>query len=82
MFFDFLFAMLLPEYLTNSNSSIVSGDENEDDNDDGDYGDDYDDEMRMRMMVMMIMWRRKRNRIMVKIILTFCRSCAPLRRNR
>ena len=37
--------MLLPEYLTNSNSQIVSGDENED-NDVGYYDDDYDDEMR------------------------------------
>ena len=46
MFFDFLFAMLLPKYLTNSNSSIVSGDENEDDDDVGDYDDDYDDEIR------------------------------------
>ena len=46
MFFDFLFAMLLPEYLTNSNSSIVSGNENEDDDDVGDYDDGYDDEIR------------------------------------
>ena len=84
MFFDFLFAMLLPGYLTNSNSSIVSGDENEDGDDVGDYDDDYDDEIRNEDEndgdddnV-----DRKRNRIMVKIILTFCRSCAPLRRNR
>ena len=32
--------------LYNSNSSIFSGDENEDDNDVGDYDDDYDDEIR------------------------------------
>ena len=80
MFFDFLFAMLLPEYLTNSNSSIVSGDENEDDDDVSDYDGDYDDAM--TMMVLMIMWRRRRNWMIVTMILTFCPPCAPFRRNR
>ena len=84
MFFDFLLAMLLPEYLNNSNSSIVSGDENDDDNDVGDYDGDYDDAMRMTMMVLMIMWRRRRRRnwMIVTMILTFCPPCAPFRRNR
>ena len=80
MFFDFLLAMLLPEYLTNSNSSIVSGDENADDDDVSDYDGDYDDAM--TMMVLMIMWRRRRNWMIVTMILTFCPPCAPLRRNR
>ena len=80
MFFDFLLAMLLPEYLTNSNSSIVSGDENEDDDDVSDYDGDYDDAM--TMMVLMIMWRRRRNWMIVTMILTFCPPCAPFRRNR
>ena len=80
MFFDFLFAMLLPEYLTNSKSSIVSGDENEDDDDVSDYDGDYDDAM--TMMVLMVMWRRRRNWMIVTMILTFCPPCAPFRRNR
>ena len=80
MFFDFLFAMLLPEYLTNSNSSIVSGDEIEDDDDVSDYDGDYDDAM--TMMVLMVMWRRRRNWMIVTMILTFCPPCAPFRRNR
>ena len=80
MFFDFLLAMLLPEYLTNSKSSIVSGDENEDDDDVSDYDGDYDDAM--TMMVLMVMWRRRRNWMIVTMILTFCPPCAPFRRNR